>query len=595
MTALYIAGRRFAYGGERELLGVALRALARRRRRGRGPARLRLDLHARPRGRRRAARLLARGSGRRGAAPARPRRGTDAGRRSPLFRDDLLELLAGEPRARSVGDRTVRAVRGRRGGPGRAPRGPVPRARRAGDGAGLSRSARATTAWRRSSREALGRSPDAATVELLADGLRRTMDLMHGDEARGDARPKFPKRAVLELARAGSEGVARLLGAEVPRRVRVEAGLQILARDATPELAVGGGPPAAGDFSGVDGSLRLPNPARALSRVPRGRLASGLDRADRRPAAHGRDARARAAVELAAARGRWRPPGRRSSAWRSIGPPPDEEVFELAREVAVRRADDGAEALEVGAQFLARCDGRIAAAPAPDLREALSVAARWSPAVVRARARGGRTPGRRCGSRARGTGRARGPGRTRRRPRAPARGGARGPRGAARGPRAPARGLPVGRRGGGLHDPDSRRRGWARRCWRRRRDGRGSTGGVLVSLGRGAGGAAVAPALIEVGLFALGGERPGRGVGARARAGQGWPSPASSPPERWRAARGSAWTSGRGECGGRSSAPSRARRRRRAPCWSGSRRRRSRGGRGSPRSGDLAARSSEAP
>ena len=178
---------------------------------------------------------------------------------------------------------------------------------------------------------------------------------------------------MLELARAGTEEVTGLLGPDVPRRVCVEAGLQILARDAKPELAVAAGMTLLREFGAVDGSLRL-RILRALARVPRGRLASGLDGLIAAQLRTGATPEARAAVELAAARGRWL---LLDGILRTAidRPAADEEIFELAREVAVRRADDGAEALEVGAQFLARCDGRIAAAPAPDLREALSVRA----------------------------------------------------------------------------------------------------------------------------------------------------------------------------------------------------------------------------
>ncbi|MEE2940349.1 MAG: hypothetical protein VX460_08195 [Planctomycetota bacterium] len=529
MTALYIAGRRFAYGGERDLLGVALRALET------GDEELVprafdwISTHAPEAD----GALL---DSWRASAGAGEQRQLDLLRRltrerpSRVFRDDLLELLVGsrapdpsvielcglfeedaevQAALREALSRALDALVA-------APDHPE---RLVHDGVASQLA------------EALGRSPDAVTVELLAGGLRRTMDLLHGDDARGDARPKFPKRAVLELARVSAAEVASLLASGVPRRVRVEAGLQILAHGAAPELATAAGEVLLQDFGGVDGSLRL-RILRALARVPRGRLVPGLDGLIAAQLRAGATPEARAAVELAAARGRWPllDPILRMAIDR---PAADEQIFELAREVAARRADGGGGALEVGARLLARCDGRIAALPAPDLREALVTlrgallqsCARGLAAVLRPAGQGG----------ARGV----------------------GPAGRVVLAAVLARPLAAARddlaarlEGRELLRVDFR---WAAEVgafttlaavglgpavleatpgWS------GIDGRVLVSLGRGAGGAAVAPALIEAGLFGLGGERPGRGW-ERARA-AGWLALAGELPEaeRWRAARG---------------------------------------------------------
>lgn len=532
MTAIYIAGRRFAYGGERELLGVALRALET------GDEDLVprafdwISTHAPEAD---GALLIAW----RAAADAGERRQLDLLRRltrerpSPLFRDDLLELLGvgGTPdpsvielcglfeddeevqaALRGALSRALAALVAAPGYPERLPH----------DGVASQLA------------QALGRSPDAATVELLADGLRRTMDLLHGDEARGDARPKFPKRAVLELARARTAEMAGLLGTGVPRRVRVEAGLQILSLEAEPELATAAGEALLRDFSGVDGSLRL-RILRALARLPRGRLESGLDGLIAAQLRTGATPEARAAVELAAARGRWLllDPILRMAIDR---PAADEEIFELAREIAVRRAGDGAEALVVGTRFLARCDGRIAAAPAPDLHEALLAlrggllqsCARGVAADARRAGEADHASGRRVGSSGRAVLAA-----VLARPRAAAR-----------------EDLAARLEGRELLRVDFRWAAEVAAFTTLAAAGFGDAvleatpgwssidGRVLVSLGRGAKGAAVAPKLIEVGLFGLGGERPGRGW-ERARA-AGWLALAGELPEaeRWRAARG---------------------------------------------------------
>ena len=166
-------------------------ARARDRRRGPRPARLRLDLHARPRGRRRAARILACGGGRRGAAPARPPAEADAGAAVTAVPGRPARAPRGERRVRPFGDRAVRALRGRRGGPGRAARGPVPRARCAGGGAGFPGEAgprRGRVAARAGARSVAGRGHRRTP--------RRRAAPHDGPHARGpgagDARPKFP-------------------------------------------------------------------------------------------------------------------------------------------------------------------------------------------------------------------------------------------------------------------------------------------------------------------------------------------------------------------------------------------------------------------
>lgn len=532
MTALYVAGRRFAYGGERGLLDVVRLAL------GTGDDDLVprafdwISTHA-PQA---DGALL---EAWRAEGAAGERRQLDLLRRltrerpSSVFRDDLLRLLVqGAPPDPSVIElcglfvddaevraaltaALVRALDELAAAPGYLERLPY-------DGVAAQLA------------QALGRRPDAATRALLADGLRRTMDLLHGEAARGDARPKFPKRAVLELSRGGSEEVAGLLGPAVPRRVRVEAGLQILGRESAPGLAARAGRVLVGDFAGVDGTLRL-RILRALSRVPAGSLVTELDGLIAEQLRTGATPEARAAIELAAARGRW--PLLDGILRMAIDrPQANEDVFELAREVATRRAGAGGEALEVGAAFLGRCDVRIAAAAEPDVRDALlalrggllqSCARGLARDVARASA-AGHEPERGSGPVARTVLTA-----VLSRPLAAARGD-----------------LSARLAGRELLRPDFR---WAAELaafstlaeaglgpatlavapgWH------GIDGRVLVALGRGASGTDVARKLLRVGLFGLGGERPERGW-ERARA-SGWLALAGELPaaERWRAARG---------------------------------------------------------
>ena len=97
---------------------------------------------------------------------------------------------------------------------------------------------------------------------LVEDALRRSMDPMHGAQARGDARPQLPKTSVALLARteSGRVRLASLSSRALPRRVRFEVALQLVKRGFP---AAGSAAPAnsvdvlMGDFKGVDGALRL--------------------------------------------------------------------------------------------------------------------------------------------------------------------------------------------------------------------------------------------------------------------------------------------------------------------------------------------------
>lgn len=370
MTALYVAGRRFAYGAEEALLPVVQRALdvddedlvqrafdwissrgpagdavllkAWRARVGEGqPSRLQLEL----------LRRLTRD------------------RPTPAFRDTLLLLLRSDDPDPSVielcglfeGDDEVReallAVYWRAIEGVEAADGYLERLLHDGVAAQVA--------------VALGRI-GGDREGPLAEGLVRAMELLHGDAARGDARPKFPKRAVMEIARVAPERVARFLGADVPRRVRVEAALQILGseRDGLRETTkAAAAERLVADFAGVDGTLRL-RALRALGRAPAGRSIEGLDALLRRLVAQKVSPEARAAVGLAA----------RRKAWELLDPSlvaaidapvADEAVFELAREVAMRRADAGGEDLALALGLLGRCDGAIRHSEGGDALDAL--------------------------------------------------------------------------------------------------------------------------------------------------------------------------------------------------------------------------------
>ena len=114
----------------------------------------------------------------------------------------------------------------------------------------------------------VGVDGDAAT-EALAAAVRRTMWLMHGPDARDDARPQLPKVACGLLQRtAGGAAVLRsLLGDDVPVRVRYEAALQLsktAPRD--PALVAAVEARILSDYGRVDGTLR----ARGLEALGRG-------------------------------------------------------------------------------------------------------------------------------------------------------------------------------------------------------------------------------------------------------------------------------------------------------------------------------------
>ena len=167
MTALYIAGRRFAYGGERELLGVALRALETG------------DEDLVPRAFDWISTHAPEADGAlleswRAAGDAGVRRQLDLLRKltrerpSPLFRDDLLELLVGsgasDPSVIELcglfeDDAEVQA----------ALRGALSRALDALVAAPDFPERLVHDGVASQLAEALGRSPDAATVGLLAE------------------------------------------------------------------------------------------------------------------------------------------------------------------------------------------------------------------------------------------------------------------------------------------------------------------------------------------------------------------------------------------------------------------------------------------
>ncbi len=108
---------------------------------------------------------------------------------------------------------------------------------------------------------------EAASGPLL-DGLRRSMWLMHGPDARRDARPQLPKITcgLLQQTAAGRQALAGLLGEDVPVRVRFEAALQLAKGPGlTPALAGDVARRITADFERVDGSLR----ARGLAALGR--------------------------------------------------------------------------------------------------------------------------------------------------------------------------------------------------------------------------------------------------------------------------------------------------------------------------------------
>lgn len=99
---------------------------------------------------------------------------------------------------------------------------------------------------------------EAASGALL-DGLRRSMWLMHGPDAREDARPQLPKVScgLLQQSAAGRRALSGFLGADVPVRVRFEAALQLAkGRGLAAELADDVARRITSDLEKVDGTLR---------------------------------------------------------------------------------------------------------------------------------------------------------------------------------------------------------------------------------------------------------------------------------------------------------------------------------------------------
>jgi len=139
---------------------------------------------------------------------------------------------------------------------------------------------------------------------LLVDGLRRTMWLMHGPDAREDARPQLPKVTcgLLQRSVAGRRALAEFLGEGVPVRVGYEAALQLAkGRDLAPEIALEAAQRITADYERVDGTLR----ARGLEALGRLRCpeSQGVERFLGRLAAPGGDPAER---EMAiAVMGRW--------------------------------------------------------------------------------------------------------------------------------------------------------------------------------------------------------------------------------------------------------------------------------------------------
>ena len=131
----------------------------------------------------------------------------------------------------------------------------------------------------------------AAATEVLVDGLRRSMMLMHGPDAREDARPQLPKVTcgLLQRSAAGRAALVEFLGDRVPVRVRYEAALQLAkAPDLQPEVAGEVARRVTADFERVDGTLRARG-LQALGRLP-GPQHPDVERFLRRLSAPGGDA-----------------------------------------------------------------------------------------------------------------------------------------------------------------------------------------------------------------------------------------------------------------------------------------------------------------
>lgn len=131
----------------------------------------------------------------------------------------------------------------------------------------------------------------AAATEVLVDGLRRSMMLMHGPDAREDARPQLPKVTcgLLERSAPGRAALVEFLGDRAPVRVRYEAALQLAkAPDLQPEVAGQVALRVTADFERVDGTLRARG-LQALGRLP-GPHHPDVERLLRRLSAQGGDA-----------------------------------------------------------------------------------------------------------------------------------------------------------------------------------------------------------------------------------------------------------------------------------------------------------------
>lgn len=110
---------------------------------------------------------------------------------------------------------------------------------------------------------ALGREGlDAAEAALLA-----TRRLLYHNEGGEAARPKLPKAAIAVLAASDPFRVERFLDPSEPRRVRMEAALQIAHRSEDEGLLGRAATSLMEDFDGVDGSLQLAA-IRALCELP---------------------------------------------------------------------------------------------------------------------------------------------------------------------------------------------------------------------------------------------------------------------------------------------------------------------------------------
>ena len=109
----------------------------------------------------------------------------------------------------------------------------------------------------------------AAATEVLVDALRRSMGLMHGPDAREDARPQLPKVTCGLLGRSavGRGALIEFLGDLAPVRVRYEAALQLAkGTDLEPGVTTAVARRITADFERVDGTLRARG-LEALSRL----------------------------------------------------------------------------------------------------------------------------------------------------------------------------------------------------------------------------------------------------------------------------------------------------------------------------------------